>query len=95
MQSISLLSITADELRSIVADTVRDAIKTEVLPLIAPTPETDELLTREETARELHISKITLRKYEIRGILKPHRIGRRVLYSRRDIVAALAAGRPF
>lgn len=76
-----------------IADAVRETIANQAQPATEPQPATDELLTREETARELHVAKMTLRSYELRGILKPHRIGRRVLYSRRDIQAALAAGR--
>ncbi len=92
MQSIALLSISADELRTMITGAVTEALESRQAPE-APHDDQDTYLTREETAKELHVSKLTLRNYEKRGILKPQRIGRRVLYSRNEISAALAAGR--
>ena len=47
----------------------------------------DPFLSREETARMLHVSKPTLRNWEKLGILVPRRISRRVLYRRQDVLA--------
>ena len=40
----------------------------------------DELVTRHEKAEQLKVSLPTLRNWEIQGIIKPIRIGRRVYF---------------
>lgn len=50
-------------------------------------------LTRNEAAKELHVTLPTLRSYEVQGKLKPKRAGRRVLYDQKDIEAFLSSGR--
>jgi ribosomal protein L24 len=92
MQSISLLSVTPEELRSLIVEAVSSVMENHQTPP-SPREENEAYLTREQTAAALHVSKLTLRNHEKRGILKPHRIGRRVLYSRTEIDAVLAAGR--
>lgn len=91
MEPIGFLAITLPELRGI----VREAVN-EVLAAREPkqqqskdeSPQYD-LLTRKETAALLHVSVLTLRKWEIRGVLRPRRVSRRVLYVRSEVLAAL------
>ncbi len=89
-----LLPITPDELRKTVQEAVGDAFR-ELVPQSTEesekTPE-NALLSVAETATLLHVSRVTLREMEKRGELKPVRIGRRVLYRRSDIDAALVRG---
>jgi len=60
-------------------------VASELRPQPQPLPEKEVFLTRAETARELHVAMMTLRSFEQRGILIPYRVGRRVLYSRKEI----------
>ena len=89
-----LLPVTPDELRQTVREAVGDALR-DFTPQSkgkdSKQPE-DPLLSVMETADLLHVSRVTLREMEKRGELKPVRIGRRVLYRRSDIDAALAGG---
>jgi DNA-directed RNA polymerase specialized sigma24 family protein len=91
MNPIGFISITENELQSIVLRAVRSAIDARPVDQKTTTRELDELLTRAETARLLHVSLVTLRNYEKRGILQPSRLGRRVLYSRAQVLACLEA----
>lgn len=89
MQSIALLSITADDFKAIVREAVSQVLAEKSSVKETTPPQADELLTREQTAEMLHVSLLTLRNYSRKGLLHPKQIGRRVLYTRADVVAAL------
>ncbi|MVM36337.1 helix-turn-helix domain-containing protein [Spirosoma sp. HMF4905] len=48
----------------------------------------DELLTPEETAQTLKVSKVTVWDWSKRGILNPRRIGNKVRYLRSEVLSA-------
>ena len=50
--------------------------------------EADELLTPEETAQLLKVSKVTVWDWEKRGILNARRIGNQVRYLRSEVIGA-------
>lgn len=92
MQSVALLSVTVDDLKAIVRDAVSQVLAEQGTGN-EPAPPSQDLMTREETAEMLHVSLLTLRNYAKRGLLRPKQIGRRVLYDRTDVIAALNARR--
>lgn len=71
-----------------------EALTLETLQLLrnrnnpATTPEADELLTPEETAKLLKVSKVTVWDWEKRGILNARRIGNQVRYLRSEVLGA-------
>lgn len=73
-------------LTDLVNEIVR-AVRADMDTAAAPPPE--ELLTRQETAKQLHVTLPTLRDYTRRGYVKGYRIGNRVLYKRNEVLAAL------
>lgn len=79
-------TITLEQLREVMADTF-----TEQLANFAPRhkPE-EEYLTAAQVANELQVSKVTLREWDKRNILKPSRLGSRVRYLRSQINQALS-----
>lgn len=50
----------------------------------------DELLTRKETASILNVTLPTLTKYVRSGKIKCHKIGRRVLFKKSDILNSIS-----
>lgn len=68
-------------LQQVIEKSVQDALAKH----IAAIKEEPELLTREQVAKRLRITKPTLRKLELDGKLIPERAGRRVLYDARAI----------
>ena len=91
METIGLLSITLNELRDLMHKAVTDVIDAR-LKNLSPEPRAepdDGLLTRSETAKLLHVSLFTLRVWERRGVLRPRRISRRVLYMKAEVLEAL------
>ncbi|MCB9214455.1 MAG: helix-turn-helix domain-containing protein [Candidatus Kapaibacterium sp.] len=86
-----LLTVTPDELQATIHEAVSAAFR-EHLSTDTPQSTADDLLTAQETARLLHITRLTLREMEKRQELLPVRIGRRVLYRRSDIDNALRQG---
>ena len=60
----------------------------EELKNIQPQPE-KEYLSREEVAKILKVSLVTLHKWSKEGIINPYKIGNRVLYKKHEIDASL------
>jgi hypothetical protein len=90
MDNVVLLSITADDLRHLIAGAVTQALaQSQPVPAAASAQQNEDYLSRDDVRRLLHLSFPTLRNLEIRGELMPLRIARRVLYRRRDVEAAL------
>lgn len=52
--------------------------------------EEGDYLTRDEVCSRLHITPTTLWRLEKKGDIKAHRIGRRCLYSRKDVDVLVA-----
>ena len=91
METIGLLSITPNELRDLLRKVINESLDARLKNLLQESPaETDDqLLTRRETAKLLHVSLFTLRVWERRGVLRPRRISRRVLYMKAEVMEAL------
>lgn len=92
MQAFTMLPVTADDLRAMIRLAVVEALD-EKLGKATQKSSDETYISRDDAAAILQVSLPTLRNYARRGILKPRRIGRRVLYARRDIDAALMRGR--
>ncbi len=77
-------------LESVLRPIVFDALKAAHSATVAPVAiEQDELLTPEETAGLLKVSKVTVWDWEKRGILKKHHIGNQVRYLRSEVLSAV------
>lgn len=91
-----LTTLPVDELRGMIAAEVRAAMSEAIerLAVQAPTNhQSNDLLTRRETADYLHVTLVTLYEWERRGILMPMRIGRRVLYRQTEVDRAMVGQR--
>ena len=77
----------ADQLRTMMIEAASIALKYNA-PKVTATHETDELLTPEETAKLLKVSKVTVWDWDKRGILNARRIGNQVRYLRSEVIAA-------
>lgn len=85
---MEMVLITVEKLREIIIEGASVAVKHHS-PRLAPVTEPDELLTPEETAKLLKVSKVTVWDWEKRGILKKHTIGNQVRYLRSEVVNAV------
>lgn len=84
-QNIIFSSIPLEQLREVMADTFK-----EQLANFTPFNKSEEeYLTANQVSKELNVSKVTLREWEKRDILKPARLGSRVRYLRSQITQAL------
>lgn len=52
----------------------------------------DKFLTRQQTADLAHVSLMTLNRWEHTGYLVPERIGKRVLYSKQQVLDTMQKG---
>ena len=91
-QARVVIELTPDDLQELIRQGVANALGNSSQTHRLPQDATNDWLTREETANLLHVSFPTLRRYEKQKILVPRRIGRRVLYSRKDVEAKLQEG---
>lgn len=78
--------LTPVPLTDLVSEIVR-AMRADMDTASPPPPE--ELLTRVETAKQLHVTLPTLRDYTRRGYVKGYRMGNRVLYKRNEVMDGL------
>jgi|SRR5690554_1695414 len=81
------ISISVNDLEAIIKKSVLEVLEN---TQSRPQPEEDGFLTREETAKHLHISKGTLDTYTKEGLIKAEKLGNRVLYRKSDINEALS-----
>lgn len=85
-KEIYLSGLTADQLSEMIRESLRDELQ-QFRPA-RPKSETN-YLTRQETARRLRISLVTLTDWVNRGKICAHKIGGRVLFRDSDVEAAL------
>ena len=83
MEKIQIVSLSLDDFRNMLSDIVREHMNQ-----VGKEP-SDELLTVNEVAARLNISKPTLHKYAKLGILIRHKLGNRVYYRWNEILAAV------
>lgn len=72
-------------------DTLQELILTLKGGEDTPQPNQSKYLTRLQAAELLHLTLPTLHVYTQAGIIRGHKVGRRVLYSEEDIKAAVQA----
>ncbi len=86
----TLIMCDEEQLRKIVADTVRQVMN----QAKAEAEATKEMatLTREEVAELLNVTKPTLWRWEKAGYLIPKKIGKRVLYLRSEVEEMVRKG---
>ena len=86
MDQIVMHTITAQEFRAIIGTEIREALKE--LPKNSQA-ESETLLTRNEAARKLKVSLVTLNDWTKRGMVQSYTIGGRVLYKDSELEASL------
>ena len=79
-----------DDLRQVVTEIVEEVCTKRGLNE-KPSHEEDEWLTREEVCERLHITYTTLWRKENEGLIKKHKMGRRNLYSRKEVEALFSS----
>ena len=85
-----LIPVEEGDLESLVDRCLERAFKKRIaaLPVVENSVSADELLTPEETAKILKVSKVTVWDWSKRGILNKHHIGNQVRYLRSEVIAA-------
>lgn len=77
------LALTAPDVRAVIADIVADAINTALKGL----PMMDDLLDVPAAAKVVSMTPAALQKAALRGTIPAVRIGRRLRFRRRDLLA--------
>ncbi len=88
-------------LHGISMETLIDELTARLAPMLAAKriaeeaykPDTEEFITRGEASKLLKLSVRTIAEHSRQGRLKPHRIGRRVLFRRSEVLATLKPAR--
>ena len=88
MQNFIMLQM--DDLRQVVTEIVEEVCTKRGLNEKSSVEE-GEWLTREEVCDMLHITYTTLWRKENEGVIRKHKIGRRNLYSKREVEALFAS----
>jgi excisionase family DNA binding protein len=85
MKSTIIESMSVEELKKIIAETVGEVVSR----ISHPVQEETQYLTRVETTKLLRITLPTLNEYTKEGTIRGYRIGGRVLYKKDEIEASL------
>lgn len=85
MHELVFISLPLEQFRELLKESIRQELQS-----ITTVPSQEEkLLTREESKQLLGISLPTLHVYTKEGLIPAHRLGRRVLYKRSELVESL------
>lgn len=83
---INTLQIEAKGLNELIVEMVKGAVREETKKIfITPQELKGKLINRSEAAELLGVSFVTLNRYDKLGMLKPRKIGGRVMYSIIDV----------
>lgn len=87
-QTIQIENINAEDFKNQIIDGILEQLKllTQTVPTLT---EPDKLLTREETAKLLSISMVSLWKLDKQKLFPVYRIGRGVRYKQSEVLAAV------
>lgn len=83
-QQTNFLTISTDELISLITSTIEHVLS-QALPAPVQAPTENNLLTREQAAKKLHITLPTLHKWTKEGRLIVYRMSKRVYYKIEEI----------
>ena len=81
----NIVILNMDDLRQVVTEIVEEVCTKRVLNEKKSIDES-EWLTREEVCDMLHITYTTLWRKENEGVIKKHKMGRRNLYSKKEVM---------
>jgi hypothetical protein len=83
--AIQLMQIDIDSFGQFIQKLVREELE-KIIPVQS---EEKEFYTREETAKLLNVSLTTLFHWNNQGVLKTKKLGKRVYYSKSDVLSQL------
>lgn len=83
--AIQLMQIDIESFGQFIQKLVREELE----KIIPAQSEEKEIYTREETSKLLNVSLTTLFHWNNQGVLKAKKIGKRVYYSKSDVMAQL------
>ena len=86
----NFIMLQMDDLRQVVTEIVEEVCTKRGLNE-KPSAEEGEWLTREEVCDMLHITYTTLWRKENEGVIRKHKMGRRNLYSKKEVDALFAS----
>lgn len=95
MVQSNLAVLGIDELRNLIAETVRAEIQTHIPKPAEPFADFPELLTRRQTAKLLGVSLASLDNWTASGRLRKHRIGVSVRFRKSEVLNALSGLQKF
>jgi excisionase family DNA binding protein len=92
-ENVFMQGITVDSLLKKIEEIIDNRFTDRVAQLLKPSPKI-EYLSRKEVSELLKVSLVTVHKWTNEGLINSYRIGRRVMYKKNEIEAALI-GRKF
>jgi hypothetical protein len=89
MEAIQFIQTTPTELANLIANAVRQELKTLNRQVEQPSIPVKELMTRKETAELFDVSLVTIHEWCKSGILKPYKVGNRSYFKRVELMECL------
>jgi|694.fasta_scaffold72940_2 hypothetical protein len=90
METIQFIQTTPRELANLIAEAVRQEIRTLNRQVEHPPAPTKELMTRKDVAKLFDVSLVTIHEWSKIGILKPYKVGNRTYFKCIEVMEALS-----
>lgn len=84
---VQLITLSVEDLQSIIKNAVGEVLQNSRLQ--QKEDDEESYLTRQQVAKQLHLSLTTLDTYTKEGLLTSYKIGHRVLYKKSDLDSSL------
>jgi len=82
------LQMTADDLRGMISECIKDALTLERQEK-APEPIPEDLLSIEDIQKVFKVSKVTVHKWKKKGLLPFYKMNRKVYFKKSEVIEAM------
>lgn len=87
MANTLFAAMSLDELIRLIKTSIKEELNQ--FTNLIPQPQPEKLLSIEEAARFLHVSKVTIHKWKKKKLIHSHRIGRKVYFKENELLDSL------
>lgn len=88
MESKVFISLTAEDLRGMISECIKDAMTLE-RQVKTPEPIPEDLLSTEDIQKVFKVSKVTVHKWKKKGLIPFYKMNRKVYFKKSEVIDAM------
>jgi hypothetical protein len=89
MEKTIFTSLSADDLRGMISECIKDALMLES-KVKSPNPVPEDLLSIEDIQKVFRVSKVTVHKWKKKGLLPFYKMNRKVYFKKSEVIDSMA-----